>query len=350
MKVKWGVIGAGGIADRKTISGLIKARNAKLEAVMDINMGLARSIKEKYGAERAYNNLQIFLDDENIDAVYIASPPKFHHEQALAAARSKRHILLEKPMSLSLNNSQEIINICQENGVKLAVGFMMRFSSYHRKIKEIISSEKLGQIVSARAQLTCWYPEMANDWRQDPDKSAGGALIDLGIHCLDLLEFIIGSRIEKISAFIKTMTFNYRIEDSSAILFEMKNGCTGYIDNNFNIPDEAAKCLLEIYGTAGSIIARGTIGQTDGGEVDLYLTKEEMKYDAFQKRNEVEPEKIKINPGNMYTREIESFSKSILKGSSVKIPGKDGLRAQRLCCLAYEAARKGTVLRTNHIN
>ena len=94
MKIKWGVIGCGGIADRRTIPGMMLADNAELIAVMDANMQVATTVKEKYHAKHAFDNIDELLELDEIDAVYIASPVFCHKEQAIAAAKAKKHILL----------------------------------------------------------------------------------------------------------------------------------------------------------------------------------------------------------------------------------------------------------------
>lgn len=344
-KVRWGVIGAGGIADRRTLPGMMKAENAELIAVMEINMDFAEELREKYNAKVAYDDVDKLLENPEIDAVYIATPVEFHYDQAIKAARAKKHILIEKPMALNTGLGKEVMEECEKNGVKLGVGLMMRFGSYHQKMKEMISRGDLGQIVSARAQLTCWYPDMPGNWRQDPERSGGGALMDMGIHCIDLLEYIIGSDISRLVAFTDTKTFNYKADDSSAVLFEMENGCTGFVDNNFNIPDAAAQSLLEIYGTKGSFIARGTIGQVDGGEVLAYLSDDELDYDAAQDRVDVEAVEIDVELGDMYTRQIESFGEAILDNKAVIVSGEDGLRVQKLCELAYKSSDSQQVIK-----
>lgn len=337
-KVRWGVIGAGGIADRRTLPGMMKADNAELIAVMEIDMDFAEELREKYNAKFAYDNVEDILANPDIDAVYIASPVEFHFDQGIKAARAKKHILMEKPMALTTDLGREFLEECEKNGVKLAVGLMMRFGAYHQKMKEMVANGDLGQIVSARAQLTCWYPEIPGSWRQDPARGGGGALMDMGIHCIDLLEYIIGSDISKIVAFTGTKTFDYKADDSSAVLFEMENGCTGFVDNNFNIPDAAAQSLLEIYGTKGSFIAKGTISQVDGGEALAFLSDDELDYDAAQDRVDVEPVEIDVEFGDMYTRQIESFGESILEDRPIHVSGEEGLRVQELCELAYRSS------------
>jgi predicted dehydrogenase len=341
VKVKWGVIGAGGIADRRTIPGMILADNARLVSVMEVNMKLAEKIREKYGAIRAYDNVDELIADPDVEAVYIASPVAFHKEQAIKAAKAKKHILLEKPVSLVTADCEEVERVCREEGVMAAVGFMMRFHAYHQKMKEIISNGKLGDIVSCRAQLTCWYPEIQGAWRQIKALSGGGALMDMGIHCIDLIQFITGSKARKVAAFTGTKTFGYEVDDSASLIFENDKGAYCYVDANFNIPDAAARCRLEIYGTKGSMLAEGTIGQIEGGKLEMVLSDDQTNYSAEQERTNSLSTDVKAVFGNMYTKEIESFSDSILKGEKVAVPLKDAVQVQRVVEAAYLSSDTG---------
>lgn len=341
MKVKWGVIGAAGIADRRTIPGIMLAKNAELVHVMDVNKDAAERVRKKYNVARASTSEADLLNDPEVEAVYIASPVTYHYNQVIKAAAAGKHILVEKPVALTSAQSAELIDVCNRAGVKSASGFMMRYHAYHQKMKELISEGKLGDIVSARAQLTCWYPDMPGNWRQQKSTSGGGALMDMGVHCIDLLEYIIGSRAVRTSAFTATKTFNYEVEDSALIMFELNSGAFCHVDANFNIPDAAAKCRLEIYGTKGSMLAEGTIGQVEGGKLDVMLSNDNLGYDAKQDRNDVEPYKVDVEFGNMYAKEIESFGDSILCGKKIEVPLEDALHIQKVVEAAYQSELSG---------
>ncbi|MEN6315697.1 MAG: Gfo/Idh/MocA family oxidoreductase [Clostridiaceae bacterium] len=344
MKVRWGVIGAGGIADRRTIPGLMLAKNAELAAVMEVNMELAEKIRAKYNAKKAYDNIDKLLADKDIDAVYIATPVMYHKEQAFKAARAKKHILIEKPVALTAQEGEEVLKVCRQEGVLITVGLMMRFHAYHQKMKEIVESGKLGRIVSCRGQLTCWYPDMSGNWRQRKSTSGGGALMDMGVHCIDLIQYITGAKAKRVAALIGTKTFQYEVEDSASVIFEMDNGANAYVDANFNIPDAAARCRLEFYGTRGSMLAEGTISQVEGGKLDVVLSDDSLGYDAKQDRVDVNTVDIKVEFGNMYTKEIESFSSFILDGIQAGISIEEALQVQKVVEAAYESSDTGKTI------
>ncbi|MBR2010285.1 MAG: Gfo/Idh/MocA family oxidoreductase [Clostridia bacterium] len=334
-KIKWGIIGCGGIADRRTLPGMMLAENAVPVAVMDANLALAERVKEKYDASYAFDSYEAVLALDEIDAVYIASPVFAHKEQALAAAKAKKHILLEKPLGLTLADSLEIIEACEAAGVKLGVGLMMRYHAYHQAIKEIIAAGKIGEIVSMRAQFTCWYPKIENAWRQDKTLSGGGALMDMGIHCIDLLQYISGLNAVECTGYAHNQTFGYSADDSSAVIMKMENGALAFVDSNFNIPDAAAKCPLEFYGTKGSIIATGTLGQEEAGKVEILTAGDDSGYDAQQQRSLVKAEELTVTFGNMYTKEIEAFSNAILNDTEPPVSGKNTILVQRIIDAIY---------------
>lgn len=341
-KIKWGVIGCGGIAYRRTIPGMMLAENSELIAVMDTNFEAAKKVKEEFGAQYAFATVEEVLALDEIDAVYIATPVFCHKEQAMAAAKAKKHILLEKPMGLSVAESTEIAEFCKAQGVKLGVGLMMRFSGYHQKMKELVAAGTIGDIVSMRGQLTCWYPEIPGNWRQDKARSGGGALMDMGIHCIDLLQYISGTEAETVTCFAQNQTFNYSADDSAALLMKMKSGATAFVDANFNIPDNAAKCRLEFYGTCGSILAEGTISQVETGTIELTVSDDSACYNAQQNREDANDTKsVEVVTGNMYEKEISAFANAILTDSEPVITAEDGIFVQKIVETAYLASEEG---------
>lgn len=339
MKIKWGVIGCGGIADRRTLPGMMLADNAELIAVMDSNKEAADRCKEKYGAKYAFDNIEELLAIDEIQAVYIASPVFAHKDQAFAAAKAKKDILIEKPVGITAKEAEKIAAYCDEQGVKLGVGFMMRFHAYHQKMKEIVQSGQIGEIVSARAQLTCWYPEMENCWRQDIKLSGGGAMMDMGVHCVDLIRYITGLEAKAAAGFCGNQIFNYSVEDAGGVLMQLENGAVAYVDANFNIPDAAAKCKIEFYGTKGSIFAQGTIGQVEGGEIEVLCADDSAGYDASQDRGEIQSLDVQVEFGNMYTKEIEAFGRAVAGEGEVPITAADAIASQKVIEAAYASSK-----------
>lgn len=336
-KVKWGVIGSGGIARRRTIpEGIAKAGNAKLVSVYDINPEVNKSVADEFNAT-AVESIDALINS-GIDAVYIASPADRHLEHAIACAKGRKHILCEKPLGLTVDEAERMVGICKEEGVLLGVGLMMRFVTQHQAALKLIREGRLGKPVYARAQLSCWYPPIDGAWRQDPAKGGGGSLMDMGSHCIDLLEMFFGE-IKTVSCYINNSVHSYKSEDSAIVSMFFENGAMGTVDTYFCIPDNSSKNILELYGSGGSIIARGTIGQGPAGEMTAFLEGENTCYDAKQERNMNEGMIIDPTPVNTYLAEIEEFGCAILEN---RIPANNydlGLRNQKVLQACYMSAK-----------
>lgn len=324
------------------------AENAVLTAVMEPDREASERLREKYGAKHACITAEELLALDDVDAVYISSPVWVHEEQVVAAVRAGKHLLVEKPVATDFVSSRNALAVCDEAGIVAGAGLMMRFGAYHRMMRELVTGGKIGQIVSVRAQFTCWYPDMPGAWRQSKALAGGGALPDLGIHCMDLAEYITGSRICSVAAFCDTKTFAYDVDDSAALMLRLENGANAYIDVNFNIPDSAARNRLEFYGTGGAILAEETIGQIDGGRVEILLADSSAGYDAAQNRTAAVSECPAVEFGNMYTREIESLSDSVRSGAPAEVPLSDAVWLQRVMEAAYESAETGRRVDLQH--
>lgn len=343
-RVKFGIIGAGGIADRRTLPGMMLAKNAEIYAVMEINSDRAEELRKKYNAKYAYTDENDLLNNPEIEAVYIASPVVFHAGQAKAAADRGIHILLEKPIAMSIEEGEEVLNYCAQKGVKIAAGFMMRFGTHVMNMKNLISNGKIGQVVSGYSQFTCWLPEDSANWRLCKAKSGGGALMDMGIHCVDLVEYISGSRVKQVAAFNDSVALNYDVEDSSTVLLKMENGAQCVVASNFNIPDEAAKWRMEFFGTRGRIIGENVIGQMDGGMLKAIFIDKNEAYNAEQNHSENKEVEIQGEFGNLYTREVESFADSVLNGTPLVAPAADALHVQKVIAAAYESSETNRII------
>jgi len=341
-KIKWGVIGSGGIARRRTIpEGIMKASNAELIAVFDIDAQVNAEVAEKFGAQQAVSLDELL--DADIDAVYIATPAYLHSEQVKASARAGKHVLCEKPLGMTVAEAEEMIVVCKDAGVKLGCAFMMRFVAQHAEALKLVREGKLGRPSYARAQLSCWYPPIEGAWRQDPATGGGGALFDMGGHCIDLLEMFFG-KVVRVSCFIHNTVHDYKSEDSAVAMLFFENGALATVDTFFCIPDTSSKNVLELYGSRGSILARGTIGQGPAGEMVAYLQADSSDYDAQQLRPETQGIIIAPEPVNTYQAEMEEFSQAIIDNRAPLISGELGWRSQKILAACYQSANSGKMV------
>jgi predicted dehydrogenase len=227
----------------------------------------------------------------------------------------------------------------------LQEGYMMKFHGAHRAIKELLDQGRLGKVVYMRAQLSCWYPKIDGAWRQDPKLSGGGALIDMATHLYDLLIHFAGP-VQRVTALVNTLVQDYKSDDASTTLIEFKNGAQATVDCFYCIPDEASRTRLEVYGSIGSILTEGTIGQSHAGKMEGILGLGPAAYDAQQRKDVVRKfERIPFRTVNPYTAECEYFANCVLTQTMPDINGPDNaLVIAEMTEKAYGSYKKRVVL------
>ncbi len=328
-KIRFGVIGCGGIAQKRTIPGLLLAENAVCEAIMDLNEAFLNQVGDQFGIARRYTTVEELLAQPDIEAVYIATPVFCHKEQVFQAADAGKHVLLEKPMGLTAAEGREMSDYCAAKGVKLGVGFMMRFHGAHEEIKALLEAGEIGEIVSAFAKFNCNYPPSGNPWRQTKARSGGGTMMDMGIHCVDLLQYMTGLKATGVTGFTGNRIFQYPdTEDIANAVLRMNNGALFTVEANFSIPDEIGGCRFEIYGTKGCITAERTIGQTETGDVTCVTLDGGKRTVAYDTKN-------------MYTKEIEGFAAAILNDTDPPVPAAEAIFNQMIVEAVYESQETG---------
>jgi predicted dehydrogenase len=167
--------------------------------------------------------------------------------------------------------------------------------------------------------------------------------MDMGSHCMDLLEMFFG-KVKRVSCFINRSVHAYSSEDSAVVSMFFENGAMATVDSFFCIPDNSSKNILELYGSQGSIIARGTIGQGSSGEMTAYLEATGAGYDAKQARKAADGLAIKPAAVNTYQAEIEEFSSAIAEKRKPMNDDVKGLHSQRLLAACYQSAKTGKVV------
>ncbi len=338
-KVKWGIIGSGGIARRRTIpEGFATASHVLLAAVYDTNAAANKEVAREFCAVAAESVEGLLGAD--IDAVYVASPVQAHEAHVLACARAGKHVLCEKSLGRTVGEAEAMVAACRAAGVRFGTAFMMRLQTQHQAAAKMVQEGQLGRPVFARAQLSCWYPPMASAWRQDPALGGGGSLIDMGSHCIDLLEMLYGP-LKKVSCFVRNTIHAYPSEDSAVAMLEFANGALGTVDTFFCMQDNSSKNALELYGSQGGILASGTIGQGSAGEMTAYLQADTAGYDPQQLRATGGGLKIAPAPRNIYRAEIEDFSQALIEGTPNPLSSDIGLHSQKVVAACYESAKTG---------
>lgn len=224
--INWGIIGCGDVTEKKSGPGFQKAENSRLVAVMRRNGRLAEDYARRHGVPKWYDNAGALINDPDVHAVYIATPPSSHKEYTLLAAGAGKPVYVEKPMALHYAECREMTDACRDADVPLNVAYYRRALPRFLKIKELLDNRAVGEVHFVRTTL--YQPPYPQDrdpnnvqWRVRPEISGGGHFVDLASHTLDFLDYILGP-IQSVKGIASNQAGSYPAEDivSGTFLFE----------------------------------------------------------------------------------------------------------------------------------
>ena len=339
-KVKFGIIGTGMIAQMHA-DALHLAENAELVIVYDTVVERA----EKFAAA---NNCAFASDFDKflaspIDAVTVAVPSGIHGEAAVAAAQAKKHILCEKPLEVTISKTEALIKACNDNKVLLSPVAQLRYGETVQIVKKAIAEGRFGTPVLASASVR-WYrtPEyyLNGKWRGTWELDGGGALMNQGIHTLDLLLYFNGDVSEISAKSANILHKSIEVEDTVAALLSFKNGSIGYIEASTACAPGFPR-RIELSGTQGSVIL-------EDDKIIRWQFAEERAEDAEIRRKYSSGEGLQGGSSDPraitcegHRRQITDLADAIQKGVPLSITAADGERAVKVICSIYESARSG---------
>jgi len=250
-QVKIGIIGLGSIAQLVHLPMLKKLNNANITAVSEVNKSRLLSVGEKFGIKNQYANYEEMLDHEDIDAVIIATPTDTHLPIALAAIERKKHVLVEKPISRSIQETQIIVDAAKKNDIKIMVGMNFRYRPDVMLLKSIINSGDLGEIFYVKCG---WLRKQSSDgqWFTKKESSGGGVILDLGIVLLDLSLWLLNFpdilSVSTQNFFINTTS----VEDCSLSMIRCRPNALINMETSWSLNSEKDAFYLDIYGNKGN--------------------------------------------------------------------------------------------------
>jgi predicted dehydrogenase len=254
MTIRWGAIGCGKVAEVKSAPGLQKAQGSSLRTVMRRDAALAEDYARRHGVPHWTTDADALIDDPEIDAVYIATPPGDHLDYAIRVAAAGKPAYVEKPMARNYDECCRMIDAFTKAGQPLFVAYYRRALPRFLKVKELIEAGRLGQVtmVSYRYADARWRDLDLNSlpWRFLAEHSGGGLFMDLGSHALDILDFLLGP-IEYVEGKAANLASPHDVEDAVAMHFRFPGGALGTAAWNFAAA--AREDVLEITGTSGKV-------------------------------------------------------------------------------------------------
>ena len=315
MGLKWGVLGAGSVAQRRAIPAINLASNAELHSIFSRDAAKAERIACKYGAARSYSDVDALIQDPELDVLYVSSPVYLHREHVVKGAEAGKQILCEKPMAMNTTECREMIDACRTNGVQMQLCFLLRFHSRFCDIRERMAQGQWGRILEVRVPFLKAL-DVAGTWRSRKAEGGGGALMDLGTHAVDLIRFLAGE-VCKVSGMFSTLVRDYEVDETASVLMQLENGAHAYVDVSFGI--QGTDLVLEVYGSEGWV----TVYNDNGWKLRIHENGQ-----IIDQASEFE---------NLYQVQIEHFGRCITSGEFPIVTPEDGLRNIQILEAAYES-------------
>lgn len=256
-EIRWGFIGCGEVTEKKSGPAFSLVPGSSVVAVMSRDVEHARSYAERHHIPRWYTDAQALLDDPEVNAVYIATPPSSHVTYAIMAMKSGKPVYVEKPLAATYDECIRVNRVSRETGVPCFVAYYRRYLPYFQKVKEIVESGQIGKVVGVQIRFAVPprdldYNRKQLPWRVQRDIAGGGYFYDLAPHQLDLLQEIFGP-ITRVSGFCTNRAGLYESEDTVSASFQFLDGLPGSGTWCFCAHDSARTDRIQIIGDSGQI-------------------------------------------------------------------------------------------------
>lgn len=345
-KLKVGVIGVGNISVCH-IEAYLKNPNVELVAFCDINEDRLKFMAEKYGVANTFTDIDDMLKSAELDAVSVCTWNSAHAPCTIAALNAGKHVLCEKPMATSAEEARTMKEAADRNGKLLMIGFVRRFGNDCRIVKDFIEADTFGELYYTKATYLRRNGNPGG-WFGDKSRSAGGPLIDLGVHVIDLVRYLLGNP-QPVSVYGATFQklfnrphikgkLNYvsvsksgndicDVEDLATAMIRFDNGAVLQVEASFSLNIEKDMGKIELFGTkAGAILdpELKIINETNG-----YLTNVTLDTSTA------------LDFNGLFENEINHYVSCVLEGKSCIPTAEDGIDIMRILDAVYESARTG---------
>jgi len=324
-EIKVGVVGVGAIAERSQIPAFSSIEGVQIVALSDIDQTKAQRVAKIYSIPHIFSDYNKMFELEELDAVSICTPNFLHAPVAIAAAKAGKHILCEKPMATTLEEADEMIKTARESKVILMIEQSFRFIPKNEVVKEIIDKGLIGKIFHIRTRFASPGPEFwspTGKWFFSKQKAGGGALIDDGIHSVDLMRWFVGE-VKEVIGISDTLVKDIEVDDNAVAALKFQNGAIGVLEVSWTTSSNIY--CTEITGTKGRIL------------IDYPNTPLKISInDGF--KGEFEPEVPKESKRGGVFRH---FVDCVRKNQEPLTSGEEGRKSLEVLLAIYKSSQEG---------
>ena len=328
-KLRWGILSTADIARRKVVAGMRRGSRNDVVAIASRDGEQARLVARELGIPRAHPSYEALLADPEVDAVYIPLPNHLHAHWVLAAARAGKHVLCEKPLALTADVAQEMVDRCEASGVVLMEAFMYRLHPSWVAVREIVRSGRIGRLTTVQSWFSYFNDDRA-DIRNRMD-AGGGALYDIGCYTADLSRMLFDGEPTRIqAAIVRDPALGVDVLTSAILEFE--GGIASFTVSTRVETDQR----VHVYGTDGRISIGIPFNIPPDRPTQVFVTA--------GGNPPVEPaiETLTFETADPYTVEAERFAAAILDGTPTPTPPEDGVANLRVIERIFASAAGGS--------
>jgi predicted dehydrogenase len=325
-KLRLGLIGCGTIAQDSHLPAIKQIASAQLVAVADTDKIKVKSVQENFHSVDIYENYQELLENEEVDAVDICAPTKYHSTIAVAAANSGKHVLCEKPIALTLGEADRMIKACAENHVKLMIAHSRRFIPRYSIVRRIIKQGQIGKPVWG-LQISRRHMTEPGSWYFDPAMTYG-PLAEVGIHDADLLRWLFDDDVVEVQGTARARTTDSLLYDQVFAALKFKRGPVGSFEVGYVLPKGYAQyTTLEVLGSKGFVSAAD-----NHMNVILKGTESGVTYPLAYS------DLLTVNTAYVY--EIAAFIDSVIHDRVPPVTGQDARAALEIILAVLQSIRQ----------
>lgn len=320
-KTKFLILGFGIFGEHRLIPGFKNSKNAEIYAITKTDLKAAKEKAEKHNIPMyfAYSDKESYLNDKNIDAVYVATPNNLHAKNTIDCLKAGKNVIVEKPMAMNAEECRQMIDAAEKSNCKLMIAHCMRYNKTINYVKEQINKGILGNILSITADFFSEATKSARKWKFNREFAGGGAAFDLGVHLIDTVRYLAGSNVIKAENItIQKDTNQDRMDLIASFLLKFENDIIGRATASYL---GKRKLFLEIFGENGYIRA---YNWNENNQLVRIESDINDKFETYTIQNQ-----------DMYADMLDGFCRSIRGETEIPIPGQEGLINQQIIDLIY---------------
>ena len=327
--MKWGLIGASDIAATRVIPAILE-NNQQISWVQSSSASHAEKYASDHGIKNFTTDIQELLAAD-IDAVYISSTNEKHFAQAMAAIGAGKHILCEKPIAMSLDDAKTMVEAAKKSNLVFATNHHVRVAGSHRMVRQLVDDGKLGDLISIRINHAVALPDRLKGWRLDNPAAGAGVVLDIVVHDVDTLRYLVGSDISEIAGFTNSFGLgNSKVEDSAMVIYKFANGVLGTSHESFAV--KYNETTIEIHGSKASVFMQKAMTQDPVTEVFIRDDNGYRQLDVADREN-------------LYVKAIRQFVRSVESGETPYATGLDGVKSLEGALAVLESVNSKKVVK-----